>query len=243
VRALDLLPAPTEPEWSAAMTLADEKGLSLGFTTLDVTSEPDVCAVVKDVFASAPRNAPVRGLFHAAGVSSVVPSFDYSPERFRKVLDVNLTGSFLVAQAFAREFFARGAEARKDASIVLVGSISGHVAHDRMPSAAYSASKAGVRQLARNLAMEWGPQGIRVNSLSPGYVCALFSCVNRPVLTGELGEDATHGRRARAGARVRGHLATKLVPQAPQYARRDARTGCVSPVGCEQLHDGRGHSR
>ena len=132
-------------------------------------------SVFSDIFKSASKDKPVRGLFTAAGIQMLKPALEYTPDQIRKIIDVNLTGSFLCAQAFAKEYIQR--HPRKDegdgitteklggtgASIVFTGSMSGHIANYGIECAAYNASKAGVNQLAKNLAMEWGLQGIRVN--------------------------------------------------------------------------------
>jgi len=82
---------------------------------------------------------------------------------WEKMLAVNLTGYLRCAQAFGRGMLERGAGA-----LVHVGSISGN--HQQAFSNAYSASKAGVSMLSRQLAFEWGPRGVRSNVVSPGLV-------------------------------------------------------------------------
>lgn len=190
VAAVDLLPEPSQEEWAAAQETANSRGLSLSYTNLDVTDQPQVSSVVQKLFKAAPSDAPVRGLFMAAGIQMLKPALDYTPEQIRKIFDVNLTGSFLCAQAFAKEFINRnpgpnaqttpssaqqpasgqpgvepstGLAGDGGASIVFTGSMSAHVANFGLECAAYNASKAGVNQLARNFAMEWGKKGIRVN--------------------------------------------------------------------------------
>jgi len=82
---------------------------------------------------------------------------------WRRVLDVNLTGPFLLAQAFGRPMLAAGTGA-----IVNIASIAGlHAVADR---AAYNASKHGLIGLTRTLAAEWGGRGVRVNAVCPGWV-------------------------------------------------------------------------
>jgi NAD(P)-dependent dehydrogenase (short-subunit alcohol dehydrogenase family) len=87
---------------------------------------------------------------------------------WQRMLDVNLTGYLRCSQAFGRGMLARGKGA-----IVHVGSISGN--HQQAFSNAYSASKAGVSMLSRQLAFEWGPQGVRSNVVAPGLVRTALS--------------------------------------------------------------------
>jgi NAD(P)-dependent dehydrogenase (short-subunit alcohol dehydrogenase family) len=84
---------------------------------------------------------------------------------WRRVVDINLTGTFLACQAFARSVLAAGGSG----SIVNVSSMSAFVVNVPQRQAAYNASKAGVDQLTRSLAVEWVARGIRVNAIAPGY--------------------------------------------------------------------------
>ncbi|KIR37489.1 short-chain dehydrogenase [Cryptococcus deuterogattii MMRL2647] len=168
VVCLDLLPEPSQPQWDNAAKYAKQHGLNLEYIDLDVTKQDQVKQVFKQVFESAPSDAPVRGLFTSAGIQIMMPATSYDTVKFRKVIDVDLTGTFLCAQAFAHEWFERhpnidGAAGVEGASIAMTGSMSGHVANLGIECAAYNASKAGVIQLAKNLALEWSRKGIRVN--------------------------------------------------------------------------------
>lgn len=170
VVAFDLLP-PVEPEWSAAQTAAAATGATLSYAQLDVTDADAVEAAVSAAFAASRR--PVRGLFHAAGVQLLRGATEYTPAEFRRIVDIDLTGSYLMCAAWARAFMAQNpdyAVGQRMGSIVMVASMSGHVANYGLLCAAYNAAKAGCIQLAKNLAMEWGGKGIRVNTLSPGYI-------------------------------------------------------------------------
>jgi len=116
-------------------------------------------------------NGPLTILLNFAGIVSCIPSLDIidPSTQWRRVLDVNTTGSFIVSQAVAKRMVA-SSTITKDASIVLVGSIAGKVVLYPQPQAAYNTAKAGVVMLARCLAAEWAVHGIRVNSISPGYM-------------------------------------------------------------------------
>ncbi|MBE9640197.1 SDR family NAD(P)-dependent oxidoreductase [Salipiger mangrovisoli] len=98
-----------------------------------------------------------------AGVSGNSPSLDLTEDKWRRTLDINLTGAFLVAQAAGRVMAETGG-----GSIVNTASMYGVVAAPAR--AAYCASKAGVVALTKVLAIEWASLGIRVNAIGPGYV-------------------------------------------------------------------------
>lgn len=100
-------------------------------------------------------------LVNAAGVAGLVSSVDLSLAEWRRVLDVNLLGTFLVCREVGAVMLGQGA-----GSIVNVASTAGLTGASRM--AHYSASKHGVIGLTRSLAVEWGPFGVRVNCVCPG---------------------------------------------------------------------------
>ncbi|KAH8702255.1 hypothetical protein BGW36DRAFT_414987 [Talaromyces proteolyticus] len=101
-----------------------------------------------------------------AGIVGCEESTAVTADAFMKVIDVNLKGSFVCAQAVAKHMIER----KKGGSIVFTGSISAHLTNFPQPQVAYNASKAAVVHMARNLAVEWAVYGIRVNSVSPGYM-------------------------------------------------------------------------
>jgi len=97
-----------------------------------------------------------------AGITLFGDFLGYSPESFRKVMDVNLGGTFFLAQAVAKQFIARG----KGGTILFTSSATGHQAHKNL--AAYGMSKAALEMLAKHLVVELGPFGINVNTVAPG---------------------------------------------------------------------------
>lgn len=103
-------------------------------------------------------------LVNNAGVSDTKPALEISPDDWDRVVDTNLKGVFLVAQAAARSMKESG----RGGAIVNVASILGHRVAGAVAS--YAASKAGVVRLTEALALEWARFGIRVNALCPGYV-------------------------------------------------------------------------
>ena len=109
------------------------------------------------------RFGRVDVLVNNAGISCIAPAEDTPPEQWRRVLEVNLTGPFLLCRAFGRMMLEAGS-----GSIVNVASIAGlRGVADR---AAYNASKHGLVGLTRTLAAEWGARGVRVSAVCPGWV-------------------------------------------------------------------------
>jgi glucose 1-dehydrogenase len=126
----------------------------------DVADPASVTAAAERATASV---GPADVLVNNAGMLRAGPLATLSPAEWNAMLAVNLTGYFLCAQAFGRAMLTRGCGA-----IVHIASIAAR--HPQPFSGAYSVSKAGVVMLSEQLALEWGPQGVRSNAVSPGLV-------------------------------------------------------------------------
>lgn len=96
---------------------------------------------------------------------------------YAQVMAVNLTSQVMLCNLALPRIAARGAETGRGGAAILISSLSGLRGNGRIN--AYALSKAGVAQLARNLAVEWGPRNVRVNAISPGFIATEFS---RPLL-------------------------------------------------------------
>ncbi|MDQ2820721.1 MAG: SDR family oxidoreductase [Pseudomonadota bacterium] len=105
---------------------------------------------------------------NCAGIARFAPLIDQTLADFRRVLDVNLTSGFIVSRAAARRMLVRGS-----GCIVNVTSING--ISPAPLSGAYPASKSGLAALTELMAVEWGPLGLRVNSVAPGFIDAGLS--------------------------------------------------------------------
>lgn len=123
-------------------------------------SSPESCAGL--VAAAMGAFGRVDVLVNNAGIGTAVPATRESPEEFRQVIDINLNGSYWMAQACGRVM-------RPGSTIINISSVLG-LTTAGLPQAAYASSKAGLIGLTRDLAAQWsGRKGIRVNALAPGF--------------------------------------------------------------------------
>jgi len=127
----------------------------------DVTDKTSVDACVASVMDTFGR---IDVLINSAGIVDLAPAEDIGIDAWQRTLDVNLTGSFLMAQAVARRMIADG----RGGKIVNLASQAGSVAIDG--HIAYCAAKFGVIGMTKTMALEWGKHGICVNSISPTVV-------------------------------------------------------------------------
>jgi NAD(P)-dependent dehydrogenase (short-subunit alcohol dehydrogenase family) len=127
--------------------------------TADVAKPEDCQRVVDETVGQLGK---VDVLINNAGIGTAVPATREQPDEFRRVIDINLNGSYWMAQACGRAM-------KNGGSIVNIGSVLGSTTAG-LPQAAYAASKAAIIGLTRDLAQQWtGRKGIRVNALAPGF--------------------------------------------------------------------------
>jgi NAD(P)-dependent dehydrogenase (short-subunit alcohol dehydrogenase family) len=142
------------------------------FFTCDTTSKAGLQQLLAEVLK---KFGSVDVLVNGAGINSPTPFFDIPEDEFDRILTVNLKGLMLSCQVFGRHMVERGS-----GSIINLGSASGLTPLSRVFT--YSASKAAVHNLSKNLAREWAASGVRVNILVPGFFPAEQ---NRKVLNPE----------------------------------------------------------
>ncbi|KAF2807373.1 NAD(P)-binding protein [Mytilinidion resinicola] len=154
VACIDILPTPSELERSALLSLAKSaapKPLTCTYYKCDITDEPALAAVIAKIAAGAERvDSVFWGAVACAGIQQKIPALEYPAADFERILRLNVVGTFLTAKIGAQIMRER----RVRGSIVMIASMSGQVAN----------------RMCRSVAQEWGQYGIRVNTISPGYI-------------------------------------------------------------------------
>lgn len=130
------------------------------FIAADISTRPAIENLLAEVLEKCGR---VDILINGAGINSPTPVLDITTSEFENIINVNLTATLVACQVFAAHWLEMDAEG----SIINLGSISGLNPLSRVFS--YSASKAAVHNLSKNLAREWAANKIRVNTLVPGF--------------------------------------------------------------------------
>jgi NAD(P)-dependent dehydrogenase (short-subunit alcohol dehydrogenase family) len=210
--------------------LAAKTGASTNATKYVVMDVANEASVIAGLDGCEQGFGPVRGLVNSAGIARDVPFFDTSVELFRKVLDINLIGTFTVAREAGRLMRAHGGGA-----IVNIASISGQ--RGNLGRSAYGASKGGVITLTQVMACELAPENIRVNAIAPGpvetpLVRAMQSEANRSRLASggaaaplRVARRSCQRRRVPAG-RQQGELHYRACPQCRWRLRRGRISAC-----------------
>jgi NAD(P)-dependent dehydrogenase (short-subunit alcohol dehydrogenase family) len=146
---------------AVAKEIAEKTGVQTLGVQADVSQPEDVKAMTEKILDAF---GTIDIAFNNAGIATVANAEDISVEDWDRTIDVNLKGIFLTAQAAGRVMIKN-----KKGSIINMASMSAHIANIPQNVAHYAASKAGVIQLTRSMAAEWGPYNVRVNVISPGY--------------------------------------------------------------------------
>jgi NAD(P)-dependent dehydrogenase (short-subunit alcohol dehydrogenase family) len=166
--------AARRPESVAADAAAlGERAMAV---TLDVTDAASIAAALDAVEA---RFGTCDLLVNNAGIAATKPFLDHAEDDWDRVMDVDLRGAFVMAQAAAKRMVAAG----REGAIVNIASILGMRVIPGVAS--YSAAKAGLIQLTRQMAVELARHRIRVNALAPGYVA---TDINRDFFASEAGQ-------------------------------------------------------
>jgi len=145
------------------VSLIEKEGGKACSIICDVTKEADVDRAFGEVLN---KYGSVDVVFNNAGVCMHQSTLDATIEEFRAVIDINITGEFIVARAAGRIMIEKGIHG----SIINMASMSGSVVNVPQWQCSYNTSKAGVIHMTRSLAAEWAEHKIRVNSISPGYI-------------------------------------------------------------------------
>lgn len=139
----------------------------------DVVKEEEVDAAVAKIVETSGK---IDVLFNNAGVCIHQSTFEATAAELREVMDINWTGSLLMARAVAKQMINNPQDEKgMRGCIINMASLSAGIVNIPQWQVSYNSSKAAVRHMTRSLALEWAEYGIRVNSISPGYIATPMS--------------------------------------------------------------------
>ncbi|KAL8783251.1 MAG: hypothetical protein Q9213_004763 [Squamulea squamosa] len=137
--------------------------IALRYLSTDVTEKETVERAIEEIYRQEGR---LDGFVANAGVTKHQPALDFSEEQLHQIFELNVFGTYYCATSMAQKWI----HDQTPGSIVFTASMTSYRPNRAAPSAPYGGTKAAIRNMAHTLAMEWAPHGIRVNSVSPGFV-------------------------------------------------------------------------
>jgi NAD(P)-dependent dehydrogenase (short-subunit alcohol dehydrogenase family) len=175
-----------DADLSAFEQACTSRGVPHRAVGVDVADQADV----HEAMRAATTLGPVGYAVNCAGIDQAAPSAEVDASAWQRVVGVNMNGLFYCCQAEYAVIAINGG------AIVNIASMSGSIINRSDPHVAYCASKAGVVHLSKGLGVEWARDGVRVNSVSPGYTETAQTAHNPPELTASFLEQTPMGRMA-----------------------------------------------
>ena len=153
-----IISSTSEKKLEKALSQYKRLGFDVSGYVLDITNDEKVKKITSEVL----NNYKVDILVNNAGIIKRIPAIEMTPNDFRAVIDVHLTGSFHMSQQFALPMLER-----RSGKIINICSMMSELG--RSTVSAYAAAKGGLKMLTKNLATEWAKYNIQVNGIGPGY--------------------------------------------------------------------------